>query len=368
MVLLIDAPSYSAVGERHAVPHNEANVDTGFGPVIPISRGVLTHGYDIQEIPAIANGQYEGTQMTRVRIGVDLGGTKIEAVAFAEDGTPLDRRRVATPAGDAAATIAAVRDLVVAIETALGIPSGMGGPVGIATPGSLSPVTGLLRNSNSVCLNGLPLDRLLAAALERPVRLANDANCFALSEAYDGAAAGAETVFGVILGTGVGGGVIAHGRILGGRNGNGGEWGHNPLPWPADDERPGAPCFCGQRGCVETFLSGPGMARDHAERHAGDRRDPAALFAAADAGDPAAEDTKRRYVHRLARALAAVINLIDPDVIVLGGGLSNLQTLYTDVPAIWTRWIFSDVVTTGLVPPVHGDSSGVRGAARLWDD
>lgn len=300
-----------------------------------------------------------------VRIGIDLGGTKIEGIALDETGTTRVRRRVATPSGDTMATIAAIRDLVAAIEAELGLAADKSAPIGVATPGSLSPVSGLLRNSNSTCLNGQPLDRLLTQSLARPVRLANDANCFALSEAVDGAGAGAETVFGVILGTGVGGGVAIGGRVIGGRNGNAGEWGHNPLPWPQDDERPGALCYCGRLGCIETFLSGPGMSREHGDRTGERGLTARAIFARGAAGDPAAATSIARYVERLARALASVINLLDPDVIVLGGGLSNVPSLYTEVPAVWQRWIFSDVVTTRLVPPVHGDSSGVRGAAWL---
>lgn len=303
--------------------------------------------------------------MSELRIGIDLGGTKIEGIALDPEGSILDRRRIATPSGDAEATIAAIRDLVTAIETGLGAAPDTRTPIGIATPGSLSPQSGLLRNSNSTCLNGRPLDRLLEAALDRPVRLANDANCFTLSEARDGAGAGAETVFGVILGTGVGGGVTIGGRIISGRNGNTGEWGHNPLPWPTDDERPGAACYCGRHGCIETFLSGPGMARDHGDHHDGPALDANTIFARAAAGEPAATASVARYIDRLARGLATVINLLDPDVIVLGGGLSNVGSLYTEVPAIWQRWIFSDVVSTRLLPPVHGDSSGVRGAAWL---
>jgi fructokinase len=297
-----------------------------------------------------------------LRIGIDLGGTKIEGVALDRAGTVLARRRVATPAHDAAGTIHAISDLVKSIETDLGLQ----GSVGIGTPGALSPATGLLRNSNSVVLNGLPLDRLLADALERPVRIANDANCFALSEATDGAAAGAGTVFGVILGTGVGGGLVVSGRILTGRNAIAGEWGHNPLPWPADGERPGPLCYCGRPGCIETFLSGPAMAAEHQAR-TGHPATAANIAEAASRGDSAAGEAMRRYVDRLARALATVVNLIDPDVIVLGGGLSKIAALYADVPAQWSRYIFSDAVTTRLVPPKHGDASGVRGAAWLWD-
>ncbi len=295
------------------------------------------------------------------RIGIDLGGTKIEAIALDSRGTVLLRHRIATPAGDADATIAAIRDLVAEVEQRLGGT----GTVGIGTPGSLSPVTGLLRNANSTCLNGLPLDKLIAAALGREVRIANDANCFALSEAADGGGAGAAVVFGVILGTGVGGGLVIDGKILNGRHGIGGEWGHNPLPWPTDAERPGPACFCGRSGCIEKFLSGPGLTADHLAV-AGESLSGEEITARAGAGDTGAQATLDRYVDRLARGLAHVINLVDPDVIVLGGGLSNLSLLYDAVPARWSRWVFSDVAATRLVPPIHGDSSGVRGAAWLW--
>ena len=295
------------------------------------------------------------------RIGIDLGGTKIEAIALDSRGSVLLRHRVPTPAGDADATIATIRDLVLEVEAKLGGT----GTVGIGTPGSLSPVSGLLRNANSTCLNGLPLDQLIAAALEREVRIANDANCLALSEAADGAAAGAPVVFGVILGTGTGGGVVIDGKLLHGRNAIGGEWGHNPLPWPTDAERPGPRCYCGRRGCIEKFLSGPGMSDDH-RAITGEPLTAAEIAARAGAGDGPAQATIERYVDRLARGLAHVMNLIDPDVIVLGGGLSNLALLYDAVPARWGRYVFSDVVSTRLVPPVHGDSSGVRGAAWLW--
>ena len=296
-----------------------------------------------------------------LRIGVDLGGTKIEAAALGPDGTVRLRRRVATPAGDYAATIAAIRDLVGEIEQALGEQ----GTVGVGTPGALSPATGLIKNANSTCLIGRPLDRDLSAALGRPVRLANDANCFALSEAVDGAGQGAAVVFGVILGTGVGGGIVVGGRLLVGANAIAGEWGHSPLPSPEDGERPGPPCYCGRRGCIETFLSGPGLALDHRLRN-GEASDAAAIAGRAAAGDAAAEATLRRYEDRLARALATVINLLDPEVIVLGGGLGRLQRLYRNVPARWGTYAFSDRVVTRLEPPRHGDSSGVRGAAWLW--
>ena len=303
--------------------------------------------------------------MPGVRIGIDLGGTKIEGIALDATGAIRDRRRIPTPSGDAQATIIAIRDLVAAIESGLGGAIPAKTPIGIGTPGSLSPRTGLMRTSNSTCLNGLPLDRLLAAALDRPVRLANDANCFALSEAVDGAAANAAIVFGVILGTGVGGGIVIDGRIIQGGDGNSGEWGHNPLPWPTDDERPGIPCYCGRQGCIETFLSGPGMGRDHATRGGVPGLDANTVFARASEGDRIAAVSVALYVERLARALATVINMLDPDVIVLGGGLSNVAALYAEVPMIWQRWVFSDAVATRLLPPVHGDSSGVRGAAWL---
>ena len=296
-----------------------------------------------------------------MRIGVDLGGTKIEAVALERDGTVLARRRVATPAGDYAATLAAIRDLVATIEAA----AGQRGTVGVGIPGALSPATGLVKNANSVCLNDHAFDRDLMAALGRPVRFANDANCFALSEAADGAAAGAATVFGVILGTGVGGGVVAHGRLIAGINAIAGEWGHSPLPWPADDERPGLPCYCGKRGCIESFLSGPGLALDHGQA-TGETADAAAIAARAAAGDGAAGASLARYEDRLARALATVMNLLDPDIIVLGGGLGQIARLYENVPRLWGKYVFSDHIATRLVPPRHGDASGVRGAAWLW--
>ncbi|WP_189050701.1 ROK family protein [Aliidongia dinghuensis] len=296
-----------------------------------------------------------------LRIGVDLGGTKIEAIAFDPAGRMLMRHRVPTPAGDATARIAAIRDLVGLVEAQLGAR----GTVGVGTPGALSPVSGLIRNANSTCFNGQPLDRLLAEALGREVRIANDANCFALSEATDGAGAGVPVVFGVILGTGVGGGLVIDGKILTGRHAIAGEWGHNPLPWPEPGERPGPACYCGRTGCTETFLSGPGFAADHAAV-TGEALLTAEIVARAEAGDGPARASLERYIDRLARGLAAVINLVDPDVIVLGGGLSNLTMLYEAVPARWGRYVFSDTVATRLVPPHHGDSSGVRGAAWLW--
>lgn len=291
------------------------------------------------------------------RIGIDLGGTKIEGVVIADDGAILERQRVVTPAGDYAATIARVAELVESLKHS----AGRRCSVGVGTPGALSPSTGLLRNANSVCLNDKPLDRDLAARLRRPVRIANDANCFALSEAIDGAARHANIVFGVILGTGTGAGIVVDGRLLNGPNAISGEWGHNPLPWIRDEERPGSPCYCGKRGCIETFLSGPGMASNYT----GDV-EAVDIVKLASAGDPAATKCLAEYQDRLARALASVINILDPDVIVLGGGLSNIATLYDRVPRLLPGYVFSDIVLTRLVKASHGDSSGVRGAAWLW--
>ncbi|MEP7329964.1 MAG: ROK family protein [Betaproteobacteria bacterium] len=300
-----------------------------------------------------------------IRLGVDLGGTKIELVALDRSGQVRWKQRRPTPRNDYAATLDVVAGLVEAAEADLGLAAGAAS-VGVGTPGSISGATGLLRGANSVCLNGMPIVRDLAATLARPVRVTNDANCFALSEAVDGAGTGAGVVFGVILGTGVGAGIVVGGRVLDGPNAIAGEWGHNPLPWPRDDERPGARCFCGHDGCIETWLSGPGFLRDHAMHH-GDGADAEAIVAAARTGDEAAMATLVRYEERLARALAHVINVLDPDVIVLGGGLSNIDSLYTRVPAQWGSWVFSDRVDTRLVRNVHGDSSGVRGAAWLWN-
>jgi len=296
-----------------------------------------------------------------VRIGIDLGGTKIEAIALGGDGEVRVRRRVPTPVGSYSGTLQAVAALVRDIEAELG----ERGSVGVGTPGALSPATGQMKNSNSTWLLGKALDADLAAVLERPVRLANDANCFALSEATDGAGAGAEVVFGVIVGTGTGGGLVVGGRVLGGANGIAGEWGHNPLPWPQPGELPGPACYCGRRGCIETFLSGPGLSRDFRET-AERALDPPHIVEDAERGGEQAEAALARYEDRMARGLAHVINVLDPDVIVLGGGMSNLQRLYRNVPARWADHVFSDRVDTRLVPPVHGDSSGVRGAAWLW--
>lgn len=297
----------------------------------------------------------------RARIGVDLGGTKIEAVALGPEGEELVRRRIPTPRDDYHGTLAAIAGLVESIEEDVGAP----GVIGVGMPGAISRATGLVKNANSVWLNGRPLAQDLAQALPRPLRFANDANCFALSEAIDGAAAGHRVVFGVILGTGVGGGLALDGRAWDGLNGVAGEWGHNPLPWPSEDERPGPPCYCGKTGCLETFLSGPGLARDHA-RLTGARASAAEIAERAAEGDPGAEATLARYEDRLARGLAAVVNVVDPEAIVLGGGLSQIDRLYERVPALLPRYVFSDTVATPVLAPRHGDSSGVRGAARLW--
>jgi len=291
-----------------------------------------------------------------MRIGIDLGGTKTEIAALGEDSEVLVRRRVATPANDYDAIVAGIRDLVLGVERETGVR----GTVGVGIPGTLSPATGVVKNANSTCLNGRRLDLDLGAALGREVRLANDANCFALSEATDGAAAGAATVFGVILGTGVGGGVVSGGKLLVGADAIAGEWGHVPLPWPDDAERAVLPCWCGRQGCIETFLSGPALARDGGGATAEE------VVARADSGDPAAGATLARYERRLARALAVVINILDPDVIVLGGGLGQVARLYRTVPPLWRGPVFSDEVAVRLVPPAWGDSSGVRGAAWLW--
>jgi fructokinase len=296
-----------------------------------------------------------------MRIGLDLGGTKIEGVALGDDGAQFARRRVATPRHDYAATLEAMAGLVRDLEAE----TGHRGTVGVGMPGALSPATGLVKNANSTWLIGQPLDRDLSGLLGRKVRFANDANCFALSEAVDGAAAGARVVFGVIVGTGTGGGVVVDRKVLTGKNAIAGEWGHNPLPWPREGEWPGPACYCGKTGCVETFLSGPGMARDHREATGVDVSAPE-IVARARGGDPAASATLERYEERMARALAVVLNTLDPDVVVLGGGMSQIGRLYETVPRGWQEWAFSDRVDTVLKPPAHGDSSGVRGAAWLW--
>jgi len=293
-----------------------------------------------------------------LRIGVDLGGTKIEIAALDASGAVRLRRRVATPA-DYAGGIAAMAGLVEAAESELGVRASLG----IGIPGSENPTTRLIRNANSTWLNGRPLGADLEARLGRPVKLSNDANCLAMSEAADGAGAGFGVVFAVILGTGCGGGVVVDGRLVEGRNRVGGEWGHNPLPWMTREEHPGPRCWCGQHGCLETFLSGPGLAADCDGPGA---RDASALPARAAAGDEAARAALERHADRLARALAAAVNLLDPDVIVLGGGLSNMKHLYRALPHLIPRHVFSDAFDTPVRRAQHGDSSGVFGAARLW--
>lgn len=296
-----------------------------------------------------------------MRIGIDLGGTKIEAVALDDAGTTLARRRGDTPQGSYEQTLETIKDLVDRLECDVGAR----GSVGVGTPGALSVHTGLMKNANSTALIGHALDKDLACVLEREVRIANDANCFALSEATDGAAAGAPVVFGVIVGTGTGAGVVVDGNVLAGANAIAGEWGHNAMPWPRAGEWPGPPCYCHRSGCIETFLSGPGFARDYREV-AGTECAPADIVALASKGDAHARACLARYEERMARALAHVINILDPDVIVLGGGMSNIECLYANVPRLWGRHVFSDRVSTRLARPTHGAASGVRGAAWLW--
>ena len=306
-----------------------------------------------------------------MRIGIDLGGTKIEGILLDADGKELARDRVATPAGNYDATVDAVASVVLRLERSIAHHRGIA-TVGIGIPGTLSPSTSLIKNANSTCLIGKPLDADLAKAIGRPVRLANDANCFTVSEATDGAASAADVVFGIILGTGVGGGIVIDGKVMAGRNAIAGEWGHNALPWPDNpQESPGPDCYCGKQGCIETFLSGPALA-DEYRRSGASARSTQPWTAREIASQAPGIDSKRaekvleRYEHRLARALASVINIIDPDIIVLGGGLSNIKRIYQNVPRLWQEWVFSDVVTTPLVANQHGDSSGVRGAAWLW--
>lgn len=296
-----------------------------------------------------------------LRAGIDLGGTKIAGVVLDASGIEVCRERVATPQGDYQLTLQALVGLVATLEEK----AGQQCSVGIGMPGSVSRATGLVKNSNSVCLNGQPLHRDLEVLLDRPLRFANDADCFALSEAADGAAAGAAVVFGVIIGTGTGGGLVVNRQLVSGPNGIAGEWGHNPLPWPQPDELPGPACYCGRQGCIETWLSGPGLARDHQQTH-GVSMDAMTVAQCAELGDTRAAATMQRYVDRMARALASVINIVDPDVIVLGGGVSNYKRLTEAVPACWGEYVFSDCVDTRLVAAKHGDASGVRGAAWLW--
>ena len=296
-----------------------------------------------------------------MRLGVDLGGTKIEALVLADDGAELQRHRVPTPQGDYDGIVVAIRDLLAAVT--YGQPPGV--PVGVAIPGAVSPATGLIKNANSTCLIGRPFEKDLEAMLGRPVRLANDANCFALSEASDGAARDAGSVFGVIVGTGAGAGIVIGGRLHEGPNLIAGEWGHAPLPWPDDDERPGLACYCGRCGCIETFLSGPGLSRSY-EAAAGHFLQAREIAELAAQGDDLAEACMARYERRMAKSLAMVISILDPEMIVLGGGVSNIKRLYGNVPRLWREFAFSDQLSTKLVQAVHGDSSGVRGAAWLW--
>ena len=296
-----------------------------------------------------------------MRIGIDLGGTKIEGIALDDLGQTRVRRRITAPRGDYGETLRAVTGLVAVIESELTTVA----TIGVGIPGTISPATGLVKNSNSTWLNGTPLAHDLPKLLERPVRFANDANCFALSEATDGAAGGASSVFGVIVGTGTGGGIAIDGRVVVGTNAIAGEWGHNSLPWPRPGESPGNGCYCGRSGCIETFLSGPGLSRDY-EAASGNKATPEEIVAAAARGELNATLCLERYEDRFARALASVINVVDPDVIVLGGGLSNVDRLYSTIPSRLGAFVFSDVVVTRVVRAMHGDSSGVRGAAWLW--
>lgn len=293
-------------------------------------------------------------------LGIDLGGTKIEARVLSKNGQTLLTQRIATPQGDYQATLKAICSLVRTAESSVG----QSGSVGIGVPGSISTQTGLMRNANSTCLNHQPFKADLQAILKRPVAITNDANCFALSESTDGAGHGARSVFAVIIGTGVGAGLVVNKQLWNGRNGIAGEWGHNPLPWPDHSELPGDNCWCGLTGCLETWLSGPALSQ-HYEKLTGSQHHPAEIVAAARIGDDLAEKALQHYEHRLARGLAQVINILDPDVIILGGGLSNITRLYDNVPQLWDRYIFSDSINTQLLPPLHGDSSGVRGAAWL---
>ncbi len=296
-----------------------------------------------------------------MRIGIDLGGTKTEVIALSDEGEELFRHRALTPTGNYEESIAIIAALVAEAEDR----TGLSGTVGVATPGAVSPADGLMKNCNSVWLNGQPLAQDLIAVLKRPVRLANDADCFVLSEAVDGAGQGATSVFGVIIGTGTGGGLVINGQLLSGPNAIAGEWGHNPMPWPRWDERRGPPCYCGKRGCIETFLSGTGLSRDHYNMTR-QWLTAAEIAQRCDKGEHLAEQTLARYEDRLARCLATVVNMLDPEVIVLGGGVSNISSLYHRIPKRWGEYVFSDTVATRLLPAKYGDSSGVRGAAWLW--
>ena len=299
----------------------------------------------------------------RARIGIDLGGTKIEGIVLSEAGQVTARDRIAAPRNDYAATLEAIRSLVMRLEGETATTAA----IGIGMPGSISPATGLVQNANSTWLNGRPFDRDLAAHLGRPLRLANDANCFALSEATDGSAAGARTVFGVILGTGCGGGIVRDGRLIDGPRGIGGEWGHTPLPWAETNEHPGPLCWCGRKGCVETWVSGPALAADHERANGGVQISTEEIAHRAAAGDASALASLDRHASRLARALAAIVNILDPDVIVFGGGLSHMNHLYGSLPPLMAPYIFADYKDVAVRPPRWGDASGARGAAWLWD-
>ncbi|MCK5002303.1 MAG: ROK family protein [Gammaproteobacteria bacterium] len=301
-----------------------------------------------------------------VRIGIDLGGTKIEGIVLDEQGVELARQRIATPEDDYPGTLAAIKMLIEQLESSIKHDA----TIGICTPGALSYAyssVGLLKNSNTVCMNGKPVQQDLEVLLQRPVKITNDANCFALSEAIDGVAKNAAIVFGVIVGTGVGAGIVVNKHVLNGANAIAGEWGHNPMPWPDADELPGLPCYCGKNGCIETFLSGPGMAKNH-EINTGHVLTSRQIVEQAEQGDVDCEQALQYYERRMAKGLAHVINILDPDVIVLGGGMGNIQRLYSNVPKLWGEYVFSDTVSTKLLPPEYGDSSGVRGAAWLWND
>jgi fructokinase len=316
----------------------------------------------------IAPPSTRSTISSSVRIGIDLGGTKIAAVALDRDGAVLAETRINAPQGSYDSTIQAICGLVAKLEqdSAASPVQTDAATIGIGMPGSLSPVTKLIQGANSTWLNGHPFDRDLARALQRPVRIANDANCFALSEARDGAGQGAGTVFGVIIGTGCGGGVVVDGRLVEGARGIGGEWGHNPLPWATAEEHPGPVCWCGRPGCLEVWVSGTGLSADHL-RQTGTRLSGEAIAQTAERGDPNAQATLDRHASRLARGLAHVVNLFDPDVIVLGGGLSQLPHLYHVLPGLMAPWVFSDTPDVAIRPPRWGDASGVRGAAWLWN-
>jgi len=292
-----------------------------------------------------------------MRIGIDLGGTKIAGIVLDENGKIVTEQRISAPHNDYASTLQAIADLVNTLENQVGHSQ-----IGICTPGTPSKMDSRMKNCNSTWLNGQPLKHDLQHYLQRDIRLANDADCFALSEAIDGAAAQANIVFGIILGTGVGGGIVINQYVLNGPNAIAGEWGHNSLPWPEDHERPGPSCYCGQSGCIETYLSGPGLAHDHFQHY----QQPLTAQQIATTNSPATQASLERYAQRLARALASVINVLDPNVIVVGGGLSNISWLYQRVPQLWQQWVFSDRVDTQLLPPKYGDASGVRGAAWLW--